>query len=65
MPSFFQSGLTFELSPIKSHGFASTGKVRCPSCDVVVKQRLLCKRSDCSESTKIPFEVTRRATVAF
>ena len=64
-PHCFQSGLTFELSPIKSHGFASTGKVRCTSCDVVVKQHLLCERSDRSESTKSPFEVNMRAIVAF
>ena len=37
----FHSGLTFELSPTNSHGFALTGKVLCPSCDIVVKQQLL------------------------
>ena len=64
-PHCFHSGLTFELSPIKSHGFAWIGKVLCPSCDIVVKQQLLCERSDRSESTKSPFEVNMRAIVAF
>ena len=64
-PHCFHSGLTFELSPIKSHGFALIGKVLCPSCDIVVKQQLLCERSDRSESTKSLFEVNMRAIVAF
>ena len=42
-PHCFHSGLTFELSPIKSHGFAFTGKGLCPSCDIVVKQQLCVK----------------------
>ena len=58
-------GLHYELLQDKYQGFSSRGKVSCPVCNEEIDEQFTCKRVGGSESSRSPFDINMRATMAF
>eukprot|EP00112_Aurelia_sp_Birch-Aquarium-sp1_P002811 Seg1311.5 transcript_id=Seg1311.5/GoldUCD/mRNA.D3Y31 product="hypothetical protein" protein_id=Seg1311.5/GoldUCD/D3Y31 len=55
----------FELSNSKANGFAMKGQLNCTTCNESIVEDYLCQRVGGAKSTRAPFEVNSRATLAF
>ena len=64
-PNCESVGLTFQLVLESFQGFSSKGKVRCPACENDIDVGYTCNRVDGSKSSRAPFDINMRATMAF
>ena len=64
-PTCHSVGLVYKLIPDSYHGFSSRGLVSCPTCSEEIDEQFTCKRVGGSESSRSPFDINMRATMAF
>ena len=64
-PKCFSPGVTLKILDGMACGFAMQGTVICSTCDEVIHEEYLCQRIGGTKSTKAPFEINTRATLAF
>ena len=64
-PTCHSVGLVYRLLPDSYHGFSSRGLVSCPACSEEIDEQFTCKRVGGSESSRSPFDINMRATMAF
>ena len=64
-PSCKKPGIVFELLGSKTCGFSGKGELTCQECSQFSNEEYLCARVGNSKSTRAPFEINVRATLAF
>ena len=64
-PTCSSVGVVLKVLQDVSCGFALKATLFCENCATNLKEDYLCQRTDSTKSTKAPFEVNTRATLAF
>ena len=64
-PSCKSPSVQFELSTGNANGFSVKGRLFCTTCSESIDEDYLCQRVGGAKSTRAPFEINSRATLAF